>query len=54
MSLNFNFIKLNDQAEKFIKLNFRMIYLNANMLNVNNKSYNRTIDFIVYYLLNEC
>ena len=30
MSLNFNFIKLNDQAEKLIKLNFRMVNLNAN------------------------
>ena len=34
-----NFIKLNDQAEKFIKLNFRMVNLNANMANVNGKSY---------------
>ena len=35
-----NFIKLNDQAEKLIKLNFRMVNLNANMVDVNNKSYN--------------
>ena len=39
MSLNFNFIKLNDQAEKLIKLNFRIVNLNANMINLNKKSY---------------
>ena len=39
MSLNFYFIKLNDQAVKLIKLNFRMVNLNANMVNVNKKSY---------------
>ena len=35
MSLNFNFIKLNEQAEKLIKLNFWMFNLNVNMVNVN-------------------
>ena len=39
MSLNFNFTKLNDLAEKLVKLNFRMVYLNANMINVNKKSH---------------
>ena len=39
VTLNNNFIKLNEQAEKFIKLNFRMVNLNANMVNVNKKSY---------------
>ena len=38
MLLNSNFIKLNEQAEKFIKLNFRMVNLNANMVNVNKKA----------------
>ena len=38
MSLNFNFIKLNEQAEKLIKLNFRMANLNADMVNVNKKA----------------
>ena len=37
--MNNNFIKLNEQAENFIKLNFSMINLNANMVNVNKKSY---------------
>ena len=31
---------MNDQAKKFIELNFRMVNLNANMVNVNKKSYN--------------
>ena len=39
MSLHFNFFKLNEQAEKLIKLNFPMVNLNANMVNVNKKSY---------------
>ena len=39
MILNFNFIKLNEQAEKLIKLNFSMVNMNANMVNVNKKSY---------------
>ena len=39
VTLNSNFIKLNEQAEKFIKLNFRMVNLNGNMVNVNKKSY---------------
>ena len=39
MSLNLNFIKLNERAEKFNELNFRMVNLNANMVNVNKKSY---------------
>ena len=39
VTLNSNFIKLNDQAEKFIKLNFRMVNLNANMVDVHKKSY---------------
>ena len=39
VTLNCNFIKLNDQAEKLIKLNFRMVNLNANMVNVTKKSY---------------
>ena len=39
MSLILNFIKLNEQAEKLIKLNFRVVNLNANMVNVNKKSY---------------
>ena len=37
--MNFNFIKLNEQVEKLIKLNFRMVNLTANMVNVNKKSY---------------
>ena len=37
--MNSNFVKLKEQAEKFIKLNFRMINLNASMVNVNKKSY---------------
>ena len=39
MRLNFNFIKFNDQAEKFIKLNYRMVNLNANMVDLNKESY---------------
>ena len=39
MSLNFNFIKLNEQAVKLNKLNFRIVHLNANMVNVNKKSW---------------
>ena len=38
-NVNLYLIKLNEQAEKFIKLNFRMVNLNANMVNVNKKSY---------------
>ena len=38
MSLNFNIIKLDEQAEKLIKLNFRMANLNANMVTVNKKT----------------
>ena len=34
-----HFIKLNEQAEKLIKLNFGMVNLNANMVNVNKKSH---------------
>ena len=39
MTLNFNFIKLNEQVEQLIKLNFWMINLNANVVNVNKESY---------------
>ena len=39
ISLNYNFIKLNDQTEKLIKLNFRVVNLNANIVNVNKKNY---------------
>ena len=39
MSFNFNFLKISDQAEKLIKLNFRIVNLNANVINVNKKSY---------------
>ena len=48
MSLNFNYTKLSDQAEKLIKLNFRMVNLNGNMVNVNKKSY---IIMIHYYYI---
>ena len=40
-----NFITLNE-AEKFIKLNFRMVNLNGNMVNMNKKSYNMWCDKI--------
>ena len=55
MSLNFNFIKLNDQADKLIRLDFRMINLNANMVNVNKKSYTNVVmsapRYLAYFIL---